>query len=171
MHTAVPFFVMGLAALTVSILMVAWKAWGPKILINETPSEPLGFYRLVTHPVTDYRLTMYVVFPVPPGVRSLVYGRHWMKDGIPLLKEILGLAGDQVCVFLDRLEINGHVVGPVFQRDSVGLPLPQFPGCFEVQPGTFFAGSRYLGKSFDGRYFGPLPLSQLQGEARVLWTF
>jgi conjugative transfer signal peptidase TraF len=170
-HTAVPLLVMGLAAMTVSIGVVAWKAGGPPILINETPSEPKGFYRLVKHPQSDYRLTMYVVFPVPPELRSLVYGRHWMKEGIPLLKEILGLAGDQVCVFTDRLEINGQFVGPVFQRDSVGLPLPQHPGCFEVQPGTFFAASQYLDKSFDGRYFGPLPLAQLQGEALPLWTF
>ena len=171
MHTVIPFWVMGMAALVVSIGVIAWRAWGPTILINETPSEPMGFYRLVRHPLKDYRLTMYVVFPVPPGLRPLVYGRHWMKDGIPLLKEILGLAGDHVCVFKDRLEINGHRVGPVFQRDSAGLPLPHYLGCFEVQAGTFFAASQYLDKSFDGRYFGPLPLSQLQGEARPLWTF
>jgi conjugative transfer signal peptidase TraF len=170
-HTAVPFYVMGLAAVLVSILVLWWREWGPKILINETPSEPVGLYRLVEHHEDEFRRGMYVVFPVPKELHAMVYGRHWMKNGIPFLKELLGLAGDHVCVLSDRLKINGRTIGPVFQRDSQGQPLPQHPGCFEVQAGTFFAASQYLDKSFDGRYFGPLPLSELQGEARPLWTF
>src|SRR5450631_303811 len=170
-QTAVPFYVMGLAAVIVSILVQGWKAWGPKILINETPSEPVGLYRLVEHPENEFRRGMYVVFPVPKELHALVYGRHWMKNGIPFLKELLGLAGDHVCVLSDRLEINGRTIGPVFERDSQGQPLPQHLGCFDVQAGTFFAASQSLDKSFDARYFGPLPLSELQGEARPLWTF
>jgi conjugative transfer signal peptidase TraF len=171
LQTAVPLYVMGLAAAVVWMGVLGWKAWGVKILINETPSEPVGLYRLVEHPESDFRRGMYVVFPVPKELHALVYGRHWMKNGIPFLKQLLGLAGDRVCVVSHRLEINGRAIGPVFERDSQGQPLPQHPGCFEVQAGTFFAGSQALDKSFDGRYFGPLPLSQLQGEARPVWTF
>lgn len=170
-HSVVPFYVMGLAAFVVSILILGWKEWGPQLLINETPSEPVGLYRLVVHVEADYARGMYVVFPVPQELHALVYGRHWLKDGIPFLKELAALAGDHVCVLADRLEINGRYVGPVFDRDSQGLPLPKFRGCFEVPPGAFFAASRYLDKSFDARYFGPLPLAKLLGEARPLWTF
>jgi conjugative transfer signal peptidase TraF len=170
-QTAVPLYVMGFAALAVSMGVLGWKAWGPKILINETPSEPRGLYRLVEHPEADFRRGMYVVFPVPNELHALVYGRHWMKNGIPFLKQVMGLAGDQVCVVSHQLKINGRTIGPVFERDSQGQSLPQHPGCFEVQAGTFFAASQALDKSFDGRYFGPLPLSQLQGEARPVWTF
>jgi conjugative transfer signal peptidase TraF len=170
-QTAVPFYVMGLAAVVVSILVLEWTAWGPNILINETLSEPVGFYRLVEHREEEFRRGMYVVFPVPRELHALVYGRHWMKNGIPFLKELAGLAGDRVCIVSHRLEINGRYIGPIFERDSQGQPLPQHPGCFDVQAGTFFAASRILDKSFDGRYFGPLPLSQLRGEARPVWTF
>ena len=170
-QTSVPFFVMGWAAVAVTILVLGWKAWGPKLLINETPSEPVGFYRLVAHTEDQYRRGMFVVFAVPKDLRALVYGRHWMKNGIPFLKELAGLAGDHVCVGGHRLEINGRYIGPVFEHDSQGEPLPQHPGCFEVPAGTFFAASRALDKSFDGRYFGALPLSQLLGEARPVWTF
>lgn len=170
-HTAVPFFVMGLAAVVVSITVLAWREWGPTILINETPSEPVGFYRLVAHTESQYRRGMYVVFPVPAPLRELVYGRRWMRNGIPFLKEILGLAGDRICILSDRLQINDRTIGPVFNVDSSGQPLPQHPGCFEVQPGYFFAASQHFNKSFDGRYFGSLPLHILLGEARPLWTF
>ena len=114
---------------------------------------------------------MYVVFPVPRDLQALVYGRHWLRTGIPFLKELLGLSGDRVCISADRLEINDHVIGPVFSVDSQGWPLPQYLGCFAVPPGHFFAASRVLDNSFDGRYFGALPLTTLSGEARPIWTF
>jgi len=170
-HTVAPFFVMGMAFMVVSIAVMAWERVGPTVLINETPSEPVGLYRLIRHHVSEYRRGMYVVFPVPSELRALVYGRHWLKDGVPFLKEVLGLEGDHVCIFTDRLEINERVIGPVFRVDSAGQPLPQHPGCFAIESGCFFAASQYFEKSFDGRYFGPLPLSSLTGEARPLWTF
>jgi conjugative transfer signal peptidase TraF len=171
MHTAAPFAVMGIAALMVALAATAWKRLGPTILINETPSEPVGFYRLIPHPESNYRRGMFVVFPVPPEMRELVYGRHWLRDGIPLLKEVLGVGGDRVCVYADRFEINRQVLGPVFAMDRGENPLPQRRGCFEIQPGYFFAASQYFERSFDGRYFGPLPLAIVIGEARPLWTF
>jgi conjugative transfer signal peptidase TraF len=170
-HTAVPFGVMAIGAILIPLTVRAWTAWGPTMLINETPSEPVGLYRLVAHPAKDYRRGMYVVFPVPADLHAIVYGRHWMRNGIPFLKELIGLAGDRVCIFADRLEVNGRRVGPVFAVDRAGLPLPQHPGCFLVQAGSFFAASEYLENSFDGRYFGALPLSVVQGEARPVWTF
>jgi conjugative transfer signal peptidase TraF len=170
-HTVAPFFVMGIAALVVTLAVSVWKQFGPTILINETPSEPLGFYRLIAHPESHYRRGMFVVFPVPPKQRELVYGRHWLRDGIPLLKEVLGLHGDRVCIYPDRFEINAQVVGPVFAVDREGYLLPQQRGCFEIQPGYFFAASQHFERSFDGRYFGPLPLEIVTGEAKPLWTF
>jgi conjugative transfer signal peptidase TraF len=171
-QTATPFFVMGLSAVLISIGVLAFKEWGPQILINGTPSEPVGFYRLVRHhELHDYHRGMYVVFPVPHDLKPLVYGRHWLKDGVPFLKELSGIEGDQICVLHHRLTINGKDAGPVFQVDSHGLALPQHPGCFQVPPGDFFAASQYFDKSFDGRYFGSLPLRLLSGEARPVWIF
>jgi conjugative transfer signal peptidase TraF len=169
--TWVPVIVMVVAAGMVSAGVLSWRRIGPSILINETRSEPLGLYRVVAHPQGDYRRGMYVLFPVPDSVQSLVYGRHWIRAGVPLLKELWGLAGDEVCVLADRLQVNGQYVGPVFERDRTGQALPKIRGCFEVQSGSFFAASNHLPNSFDGRYFGALPLSQLLGEARPVWTF
>jgi len=162
---------MGIAAILATFGVTVWKRCGPTIVINETPSEPVGFYQLIRYPESHYRRGMFVVFPVPSKQRALVYGRHWLRDGMPLLKEILGMQGDHVSIYADRFEINQHVMGPVFAVDRGGLSLPQNLGCFTVEPGYFFAASQYFQRSFDGRYFGSLPLAIVTGEARPLWTF
>ena len=171
MRTWVPFIVMGISTLAVAGGVTSIKLWGPPLFINGTPSEPQGLYRLIPHPAPDYRRGMYVIFPVPEEMRDLVYGRGWMRAGIPFLKEILGVPGDRVCISREALRINDRYIGPVFGRDRYGLPLPQRLGCFVIPEGQFFPASRHLANSFDGRYFGSISMQQLTGEARPVWTF
>jgi len=171
LRSLMPFWVMAVVAMTVWLTTLIWRQWGPALVINVTPSAPQGFYRLIRYPEPEYRRGMYVVFPVPESVQQLVYGRHWLKVGVPLLKEIQGLAGDRICIREGRIEINDHLIGPVFLADRTGQALPQIKGCFTVPPGDFFAANSTFPQSFDGRYFGALPLSIVQAEARPLWTF
>ena len=129
-------------------------------------------YRLVRHGVADYRSGMYGwCFRFPWTCRRSSTAVIGCPDGVPFLKELAALGGDRVCVLPHRLEINGRYVGPVYEEDSQGRPLPRNLGCYPVPQGMFFAASGHLDKSFDSRYFGPLPLTQLLGEARPVWTF
>jgi signal peptidase I len=171
LRTRTPFVVMAGAELLVWLTTLGWKQWGPEIVINATPSAPQGLYRLIEHPEQDYRRGMVVVFPVPVALRPIVYGRHWLKSGVPFLKEIQGLTGDRICIRENHLEVNERVIGPVFRVDRTGQALPQITGCFEVPPGYFFAANSTFAQSFDGRYFGALPLSIVRAEARALWIF
>jgi conjugative transfer signal peptidase TraF len=170
-HTYAPFYVLAGAALGTSLIVATWPHWGPSIVINSTRSEPMGFYRLVSHEPQDFRSGMSVVFPVPETYRGLVYARRWLPNGVPLLKTIVALAGDRVCVFDEHLEVNGRTLGPVYALDDSGAAMPRIRGCFEIKQGYFFPASSYNPRSFDGRYIGPQPLSALRGEARPLWTF
>ena len=162
---------MAWAAIGVAAVSLAWRALGVPIVINPTVSEPQGFYRMVSHAAGDYRRGMTVVFPVPAPFRSLVYGRGWLKAGVPLMKNIGALAGDQVCVQDDHFEVNGRNLGPVSMVDRTGATLPHLRGCFQIADGYFFPISQYHERSFDGRYMGAQPLSAITGEARPLWTF
>jgi conjugative transfer signal peptidase TraF len=171
LRTRTPFVIAVIAGAIVFTAVNGLQLFGPPLFFNETPSEPTGIYRLVEHPTKDYQRGMYVIFPVPHEVQDLVYGRGWLRAGIPFLKELLGLPGDQVCISNTALRINDTYVGPVFERDSRGLPLPQRPGCFRVPDGSFFAASHHLPNSFDGRYFGALPLTVISGEAKPVWIF
>jgi conjugative transfer signal peptidase TraF len=166
-----PLTVMLIAGTSVFLGVELLKHCGPPLFINETPSEPTGIYRLVRHPQLDYRRGMYVIFPVPPDVQGLVYGRGWLKAGVPFLKEVLGVPGDTVCITATALRINDVPIGPVFVRDRNGQPLPQQRGCFMIPSGSFFPASQHLANSFDGRYFGALPFTVITGEAKRVWTF
>jgi len=131
----------------------------------------MGIYRLISQEQRDFRRSMTVVFPVPATYQTLVYGRGWLRPGVPLLKTIVALAGDRVCIFDEHFEVNGRTLGPVYAVDRTGSPMPRIRGCFEIPPGYFLPASTYHPRSFDGRYIGPQPLTALQGEARPLWTF
>ena len=171
LRTRAPIYVMAFVAVVVTALSLAWRTFGIPIVINPTVSEPQGFYRIVAHTAQDYRRGMMVVFPVPGPFRSLVYGRGWLKAGVPLMKNIGALAGDQVCVREDHFEVNGKTQGPVSNVDRTGAALPRLRGCFLIGAGDFFPMSRNHERSFDGRYMGAQPLSAITGEARPLWTF
>ncbi len=171
LHTRMPFYVMACAAVGVTLLSLTWPFIDVPIVINPTVSEPVGFYRIVSHAVPDYRRGMTVVFPVPVPFQSLVYGRGWLKPGVPLMKNIGALAGDRVCVRDDHFEVNGKNLGPVSTVDRTGATLPRLRGCFRIADGYFFPMSGHHERSFDGRYIGAQPLSAITGEARPLWTF
>ena len=171
LHTRMPLYVMACAAVGVTLLSLSWRSMGVLIVLNPTASEPTGFYRIVIHAVPDYQRGMTVVFPVPVPFQSLVYGRGWLKAGVPLMKNIGALAGDQVCVSEDHFEVNGKDLGPVSTVDRTGASLPRLRGCFQIADGYFFPMSQYHERSFDGRYIGAQPLAVITGEARPLWTF
>ena len=171
LRTRAPFYAMTCVAAGVTLMSFTWHCIGLGIVINPTVSEPVGFYHIVFHRVPDYHRGMTVVFPVPGPFQSLVYGRGWLKAGVPLMKDIGALAGDQVCVREDHFEVNGRNLGPVSTVDRTGASLPRLRGCFRIAGGYFFPMSRYSERSFDGRYIGAQPLSVIIGEARALWTF
>ncbi len=139
------------------------------LILNYTASMPLGIYQRV--PIHTWRPGMVVVITPSQSDRVLFAARGWlMKKGV-LIKPIGALPGDQVCIHHDTVTVNGEVVGPVFAKDSHGLPLPVISGCFVLPRGTVFPLSTYSAHSFDGRYFGPIPMAQVLGEARPVWTF
>jgi conjugative transfer signal peptidase TraF len=170
-QTRVPLYVLAAAALGSAFVVLTWRHWGPEIVVNPTRSEPMGFYRIVPHDASDYRRGMHVVFPVPERLRKLVYGRQWLRQGVPFLKTIAALPGDQVCVDDKHFEINGSPIGPIYSVDRMGAALPKIRGCFVIPAGYFFPASTYSPRSFDGRYMGAQPLAVVVGEARALWIF
>ena len=167
--TVRPFVVMGIAALVIVAVRVAWQHAGLRLLINTTASEPYGVYRL--RPLEDLRRGQLVVLAVPRAYASLVVARGWLPAGWPLLKGIGALPGDAVCVTDEAVTVNGEPYGPVYAQDSEGRPMPRVRGCQTVADGSFWPLSRYTNKSFDGRYVGPQPQASIVGEAQPLWTF
>lgn len=137
--------------------------------VNVSGSLPAGLYRAIT--VVDRRVGDLVVFEVPEKAKAVVYGRKMLPEGWPLIKRIAGLGGDTFCVRDGTLYVNEKYVAPVFECDSHGEPLAHVDGCHTVGADEFLPVSTYIPHSYDGRYFGSVPLSSIKARAAPVWTF
>lgn len=140
------------------------------LIYNATASYPLGFYRLRAK--DSFERGDLVIFAVPPGVRDLVRDRSYIPPRGDLMKTIIGVAGDRYCLRDDYFYVRGLPVGPVFKTDARSQPLPRLTtGCREVPSGSVLVASRSIERSFDSRYFGPIPTHTILGVTEPLWTW
>ena len=138
--------------------------------LNLSDSEPWGIYRLT--PFDGHLMRgEFVIMKVPEQARPVVYGRGWLPEGGLLLKNVGAVPGDRVVIASDGIRINRQYAGPIFTRDSQGRPLPELRGAFRIQPGHFLPLAAAIPNSFDGRYFGPVPLRLILGQAEPVLIF
>lgn len=140
----------------------------PRLLWNASASAPLGLYRLrkTDHPRVG---ELVAVLPPKPLARWMA-GRHYLPDGVPLLKHVAALPGQRICRHGLTITINGKTVAKAKLRDSKGRALPVWSGCRTVQPGELFLMNLSIPDSFDGRYFGALPADTMLGQAIPIVT-
>jgi type IV secretory pathway protease TraF len=92
------------------------------------------------------------------------------RAGFRLLKSVVAVAGDGVCLERQRYSVNGHLVSVVATTDPACRPLPPpYPFC-GVVPGGFAFLAAAGTSSLDSRFFGPVPISDLT-PAVPLWTY
>jgi len=164
-----------IAAAIVSALVAAGDNLGYRF--NETPSVPVGVWRVRPVDGPLHRGQIVSVCPPPTGVFLEAKARGYLSEGScpgglePMLKPIAALEGDAVEPTGDGLRINGRLLpsSVAFPADSRGRPLPKvFAVRLVVNKGEMFLVSGH-GRSFDSRYFGPLPLSFITGVAAPIW--
>lgn len=140
----------------------------PPVLVNTTPSEPLGLYARTDQAPQPGRL---VAFSAPAAAFPYADRRLSYLHRVPLLKVIAAGPGDQVCATSRELTINGRPRGVIFERDGEGRALPRWRGCRALGPGEFFALADRVPNSFDSRYFGPISAGSVIGVFRPLWLW
>jgi conjugative transfer signal peptidase TraF len=148
--------------------------------VNESPSLPIGIWR-VSSVERDLRKDDIVGFcpPDTPAFREArergYVGKGLCEGGYePLLKPIAAIAGDRLSQTEEGIKINGRVIANSknLARDGSGRTLPS-PGTNDliVTEGEIWVVSSYNSLSFDSRYFGPVPISSIEGLARPLFVF
>jgi conjugative transfer signal peptidase TraF len=161
-----------LAAISMAyvVTLVGLGVHAPAIVYNASGSAPLGFYYL------DHRLPsrgeVAVVRP-PPMLAASMAAHRMMPAGVPLVKQVTALGGDEVCRSrepIGTLTVNGKVVAEVQDQDREGRPLPDWEGCIRLVEGQFFLLQPHP-HSFDSRYFGPVSSCDILGVARPVWTW
>lgn len=137
------------------LLLAGLLAHASGFRINPTPSLPKGVYRITSG--QDLAKGDFVSFCLQGEFADLASERGYLQAGScenglrPLLKRLAGLPGDHI----DAASLS------ICTMDSQGRPMPS-----ALQPGVIPTGMAMVltdhEGSFDSRYFGLVPLGNLQ---------
>jgi len=143
--------------------------------INSSPSLPIGLY-LTT---SGNRANLVEFCPAEPFA-GLAIERGYRNAGVcrdgaaPLLKPVVAKSGDVVDCSVRGIRVNGNLLpntAPI-PMDTRGRALTHWPfGKYVAQPGTVWVASSFNPRSFDSRYFGPVPISAIRDHVQPLLTW
>ena len=139
-----------------------------KLLWNASASTPLGLYDL-TAP-NGLKVGDLVAVRPPESLADFMVGRGYIGQGVPLLKPVAALPGQQVCRVGSTVTVDGVRLGVAQDRDRRGRVLPVWQGCRRIAPDQIFLMNPSVRDSLDGRYFGLLPRAAVIGRAMPLYT-
>lgn len=163
-----PRVALALGALGLGLIGFSAFADPPPMLVwNASASAPIGLYRVV--PGAPERGGL-VLVRTPKSVAQLAAERGYLPLGVPLVKRVAALSGDEVCAFNEAIVIDGTVVTGRFETDRAGRPLPWWNGCRALTGDELFLLIDGVSGSFDSRYFGPVSRANVIGRLVPLWT-
>lgn len=150
------------------------------IRFNDTASMPRGLWQVSALTAPLRRGDIVTVCLPDSAVARQAVARGYLAAGIcagdyePLVKPIAAVAGDRVTVAPGGIVVDGRAqpnTAPL-AKDSAGRPLRAMaPGAYRVMPGQVWLLSGHDPRSFDSRYFGPVPAADVRDVARPLWVF
>ncbi len=140
----------------------------PRWIWNASASVPIGLYAL--HPAGDPHVGELLVITPPEPLAAFLAERRYLPEGVPLLKHLLALPGQQVCRTGRAVAVDGVAAGEALDRDRLGRVLPAWRGCRVIAADEVFLMNRRSADSLDGRYFGALPSAAVVGRADPIWT-
>jgi conjugative transfer signal peptidase TraF len=159
-----------LAAAGVGLALIGFPAFvnpAPRLVWNVSASAPVGLYRVISG---DARRGDLALVRPPNEIAQLAAERGYLSLGVPLVKRIAALSGDDVCVFKEAIIVNGKVAARRLEKDGAGRLLPRWHGCRELASGEVFLLMDTVPDSFDSRYFGPVSSANVIGRLVPLWT-
>ena len=158
------------AAAAAAFVLAGWRA---HLRLNLSGSMPAGLWRIETAS-TSIEPGQIVSVCLPAWPASMAVERGYIGRGEcptdvePLIKPVVAVAGDEIVVSESGLSVNGRAIEGTAQRrlDTVGRPLWLMPaGTYDVSPGSIWVASGHDPRSFDSRYFGPVPTDNVRGIA------
>lgn len=160
--------ILPLAAVLSGVVLIGISAIAraPLLVWNASASAPIGLYRVVSG--IPERGDLVLVFPAK-NIAKLAAKRAYLPAGVPLIKRIAAMAGDDVCVFNGAIIINGEIVAHQLATDSEGRPMPRWNECRELVGDEIFL-ILPPATSFDSRYFGPISRDHVIGRLAPLCT-
>lgn len=130
-------------------------------LYNGTPSMPVGFYWRTDRPPERGAI---VTVRAERVARDYAMQRGFTDPGDRFLKRVAAVEGDIVCARDLVVTINGVEAARRRIVDSEGRLLPNWQACRTLGLEVFLLGDS--ADSFDSRYFGPVPLDDIEATWR-----
>ncbi len=159
-----------------TLLVAVGKASGIRISTTDS-AAPAGVYRIAGHEVRRGEL---VAACLPLGAAKLGLARGYLRagdcpgDAEPVDKVIGALPGDLLDIEPGWVSVNGvrFPDSATASRDSAGRPLAHVRwGERRVAPGEVWLFGFNDRRSWDSRYFGPVPLAAIRGELKPVVTW
>lgn len=149
------------------IAVPAVAEWQPRIIWNASASVPLGLYAATPAEAIAHGDLM-LVRP-PETLAAFLAERGYVARGVPLLKHVAALPPQVVCAEGNTITVDGATVAHRRTADRFGRPLPTWHGCQALKLGQVFLLNHAEPDSLDGRYFGPLPGTNIVARLRPVW--
>jgi conjugative transfer signal peptidase TraF len=155
--------------IAVALLVALGRLFGLRISLTDS-AAPAGIYRIVSG-IPAYRGQL-VGACLPASIEQEGLARGYLSKGDcpggaePVAKIIGGLPGDLVEVRPELVSVDGKTLpdSAVAERDSIGRSLPHVAwGSRQVAPGEVWLFGFHNARSWDARYFGPVPLTGVRG--------
>ncbi len=145
--------------------------------INLTSSLPLGIWK-IDKSFTRIEKGDYVWFMATKEIADFALERGYLQENIkcenntiPLLKTVYGLPGDTYSFHENEIRINDIPVKNTKRRinDSKERPMPRILNGI-VRKNQLFVLTMHT-YSYDSRYYGPIPIKNVEGKARPIMTW
>ncbi|MGE3476036.1 MAG: S26 family signal peptidase [Rhodospirillaceae bacterium] len=136
---------------------------------NASASMPRGLY--IAQPAGGAEVGDIVTAWLPEAARTLAAERRYLPTNVPVIKSVRAVAGTTVCASDAGVSIDGKLVATRRASDGIGRVLPAWSGCQTLADGQVFLLAETSSDSFDGRYFGPISVTQIIAKVRPLWTY
>jgi conjugative transfer signal peptidase TraF len=161
---------MAVGALAVILVAVAsvYRA-SPKIIYNPSSSAPRGWYSVKSP--TELHLGDFALVRLPAPIARIADERRYLPKSIPLLKQVVAVAGDRVCERQGFVRVNGVFIARSLLRDGARRPLSSWNECRLLHDHELFLIGLSNAASFDSRYYGPVSVESVIGVANPLWTW
>ncbi len=165
-HRVVIVGAMGLGLLCLALATTPHRS---VLVWNASASMPRGLY--LARPAGGAEVGDIVTAWLPEAARALAAERRYLPTDVPVMKSVRAVAGTTVCASDAGVSIAGKMVATRRASDGIGRVLPTWSGCQTLADGQVFLLAETSSDSFDGRYFGPISVTQIIAKVRPLWTY
>lgn len=140
----------------------------PRLIWNASASVPIGLY--LVQEAGGIAVGDLVAVAPPDDLAGFLADRGYLPRGVPILKHIAALTRSTVCRIGAVVTVDGRPVAVARPRDRRDRALPTWSGCRTLTEDEAFLLNPDAPESFDGRYFGPLPVDAIVARLEPIWT-